>query len=147
MTAHNAPSPDIPYAHGVSKAAPDLAALLPSWELALRAERKSPQTFKSYGDGVRLFLRWCESNDETPKLDRRLLARWVDSLLDSGAAAATARARQLAVRRFASWLADEGEVNVDPLIGVKAPKLDRTVIEPLTDVQLKALLKACAGTA
>jgi integrase len=31
------------------------------------------------------------------------------------------------------------------LIGVKAPKLDRTVIEPLTDVQLKALLKACAG--
>ena len=28
---------------------------------------------------------------------------------------------------------------------MKAPKLDRTVIEPLTDVQLKALLKACAG--
>jgi hypothetical protein len=36
---------------------PDLAGLLPSWELALRAERKSPQTIKSYGDGVRLFLR------------------------------------------------------------------------------------------
>jgi site-specific recombinase XerD len=119
--------------------------LLPSWELALRAERRSPQTIKSYGDGVRLFRRWCEANGETPALDRRMLARWVDALLEDGAAPATARVRQLAMRRFANWLAKEGEVDVDPLIGVKAPKLDRTLIEPLTDVQLKALLKACAG--
>ena len=66
--------------------APDLADLLPSWELALRAERKSPQTIKSYGDGVRLFLRWCEAHGETPALDRRMLARWVDALLEDGAA-------------------------------------------------------------
>jgi site-specific recombinase XerC len=39
------------------------------------------------------------------------------------------------MRRFANWLVEEGEVDLDPLIGVKAPKLDRTVIEPLTDVQ------------
>ena len=52
----------------------DLVALLPSWELALRAERKSAQTIKSYGDGVRGFIRWCESNDHTPALDRDLVA-------------------------------------------------------------------------
>jgi hypothetical protein len=34
----------------------DLAALLPSWELHLRAERKSPETVRSYGDGVRRCL-------------------------------------------------------------------------------------------
>jgi len=45
---------------------PDLAALLPSWELALRAERKSPQTVKTYGDGVRAYLRWCDANDRPP---------------------------------------------------------------------------------
>jgi hypothetical protein len=33
--------------------ASDLALLLASWELALRAERKSSQTVKAYGDGVR----------------------------------------------------------------------------------------------
>jgi hypothetical protein len=43
--------------------------------LAARAGRKSPQTLKSYGDGVRLFLRWSEANEETPAVDRRLLAR------------------------------------------------------------------------
>ena len=40
---------------------PDLAALLPSWELALRAERKSPATVKAYGDAVRWLLAWCVS--------------------------------------------------------------------------------------
>jgi hypothetical protein len=34
---------------------PDLAALLPSWELHLRAERKLPQTVKAYGDAVRAY--------------------------------------------------------------------------------------------
>ncbi len=126
---------------------PDLAGLLPSWELALRAERKSPQTIKAYGDGVRLFVRWCEANGETPALDRRLLARWIDALLEGGSAPATARSRQLGIRRFSAWLEEEGEADTDPLLGIKAPKLDTKVIEPLTDVQLKALLKACAGTA
>jgi len=35
--------------------------LLGSWELHLRAERKSPQTVKAYGDGVRRFLAWCQA--------------------------------------------------------------------------------------
>ena len=39
----------------------DLAALLPSRELHLRAERKSPETVKSYGDGVRRFLAWADA--------------------------------------------------------------------------------------
>ena len=37
----------------------DLSLLLESWELSLRAERKSAQTVKSYGDGVRAFIRWA----------------------------------------------------------------------------------------
>jgi hypothetical protein len=47
----------------------DLATLLPSWELALRSERKSPATVKVYGDGVRAFLRWCADNGHFPALD------------------------------------------------------------------------------
>jgi hypothetical protein len=31
----------------------DAELLVESWRLALRAERKSPQTLKTYGDGVR----------------------------------------------------------------------------------------------
>src|ERR1700754_769805 len=96
----------------------DLAAMLPSWELALRAERKSPQTLKSYGDGVRGFLRWCADNNHTPALDRDLVKTWVADLLESGAEPATARARQLGLRRFSAWLEEEGEVDTDPLLGL-----------------------------
>ncbi|MCM0618763.1 tyrosine-type recombinase/integrase [Nocardioides bruguierae] len=113
-----------------------------SWNLSLRAERKSPQTLKVYGDGVRMFLDYCEAN-ALPPMQRSTLNLWVSGLLDAGSAASTARSRQLAVRRFSAWLAEEGELPADPFVGVKAPKLDERVIEPLTDDQLRALLKAC----
>ncbi len=124
----------------------DLELLLNSWELALRAERKSPQTLKSYGDGVRAYLAWCVEHDHEPALSRAQVRGWVESILESGRAPSTAVARQLAVRRFSAWLADEDEIDADLLVGLKPPKLDTKVIEPLDDDELKALLKACAGT-
>ncbi|WP_332643694.1 tyrosine-type recombinase/integrase [Aeromicrobium sp.] len=123
----------------------DLALLLGSWELSLRAERKSPQTLKAYGDGVRAYLKWATANGLEANLSRAQVRGFVDALLSGGAAAATARSRQLAVRRFSAWLLEEGETTSDPLVGMKPPKIDQVVVEPLTDAELKALLKACAG--
>lgn len=120
----------------------DAQHLAESWQLALRAERKSPQTLKTYGDGVRLYLAWCSSEAAEP-FARGSLNAWVSSLLDSGSAASTARARQLAVRRLSAWLAEEGELPADPFLGIKAPKLDEKVIEPLTDDEVKRMIKAC----
>jgi integrase/recombinase XerD len=123
----------------------DLAELLPSWELHLRAERKSPQTVKSYGDGVRAYLKWCAANDKPAALDRRQLREFIDGLLTAGAKPATAVSRHLSVRRFSAWLTEEGEQDTDPLYGLHSPKLDKPVIEPLSDDQLRAMLKACRG--
>jgi integrase/recombinase XerD len=67
----------------------------------------------------------------------------VTALLDKGNQPATARTRQLAVRRFTSWLSEEGELEPDPFLGVKAPKLDTKVTEPLTHDELRLLLRAC----
>lgn len=122
--------------------APDLNVLLPSWRLALTADRKSAQTLKSYTDGVSAYLSWC-SEHSAPTLARHSLRSWVSALLDGGNAPATARARQLAVRRYTAWLAEEGEIEADPFIGMKPPKLDTNVVEPLSDDELRALLKAC----
>ena len=116
--------------------------LFASWQLALRAERKSPQTLKAYGDGLRFYLAWCDENAAEP-MTKPALNLWVAELLEAGAAASTARARQLAVRRFSAWLAEEGEIPVEPFLGIEAPKLDERVVEPLTDDELRALLKAC----
>jgi site-specific recombinase XerD len=124
---------------------PDLAALLPSWELHLRAERKSPQTVKVYGDGVRAFLRWCAAEQRPAVLDRPAVTGFVAGLLDAGAEPATARSRHLALRRFSAWLLDEGEQDTDELLTVKPPKIDAKVTPVLTDGQVRALIKACAG--
>jgi hypothetical protein len=43
-------------------------------------------------------------------------------MLDTGREAATARARHLALRRFAAWLVDEGELEADAC-GAKAEQL------------------------
>lgn len=133
-----------PRAHGpASLGVDDLEQLAQSWQLALRAERKSPQTLKTYGDGVRFYLAWCAAEAVPDVLTKAALNGWVAELLGGGAAASTARARQLAVRRFATWLAEEGEIPADPFPGIKAPKLDERVVEPLSDEELKRLLKAC----
>lgn len=124
----------------------DLVALLPSWELALRAERKSPATLKAYGDGVRAFFKWCDRNGHTPALDRELVKGFVADLLDSGIEAATARSRQLSMRRFSAWLEEEGEIDTDPLLGLKAPKLDTKVVKSLSDNDIRRLVKACSGS-
>jgi site-specific recombinase XerD len=125
----------------------DLAELVDSWLLNLRAERKSPQTVKSYGLGVRLYLSWCQRVGLPLELDRRTVSAWVTDLLDAGAQAATARSRQLAVRRFSAWAAAEGEIDRDELAGVRPPKLDAKIVESLTDLEVAALVKACAGRA
>lgn len=123
----------------------DLYELLPSWEVALRADRKSRETIKSYTTGVYQFLDWCEANSHEPALDRDLVRAFVAHLLSEGVEAATARARQLGVRRFSAWLEEEGEIDSDPLLGLKAPKLDTKVTNSLTDDEVRALVKACTG--
>jgi integrase/recombinase XerD len=121
----------------------DLDTLLDSWLLALRAERKSPATLTSYGKGVRSFLNWCETQHRPAELDRATVIAFTAGLLDDGLDANTVKSRQGSVRRFSKWLADEGEIPADQLIGVKPPKLDQKIIEPFTDPEIKALLKAC----
>lgn len=124
---------------------PDLAALLPSWRLAMRAERKSAATIASYSEGVLAFLRWANTAGIVPQITKAAVQAFTADLLDAGAQAATARARHMALRRFAAWLAEEGELDANPLIGVKPPKLDHKVVDALTDEQLRLLIKACAG--
>jgi integrase/recombinase XerD len=126
---------------------PDLRALLESWMIHLRAERKAEGTVRLYATGVRTFLAWCDRQGRPAMLDRATVAAFVAELLNDGREAATARARQLALRRFAAWLAEEGELDADPLAGLKPPKLDSKVVPVLTDQQLRALLAACQGPA
>ena len=124
---------------------PDLAALLPSWQLALKAERKSPGTLRTYTDGVTKFLRWCADKGHPAELSRTTVQAFLADLLDEGMEGNTARSRDLALKRYAAWLVDEGELSANPLLGLKPPKADHKVVNALTDDELKRLIKACQG--
>lgn len=120
----------------------ELRALTPSWELALRADRKASGTVKLYVGGLDRYLSWCEAAGAAP-LQRSALRTWIADQLDSGLKAATVISRQRGVMRFAVWLVDEGELDADPFAGIKAPKRDDRLIDPLDDDELRAMLDAC----
>lgn len=123
----------------------DILTLLDSWQIHLKAERKSTQTVKVYGDGIRRFAAWARDEGVPPTLDRPTVNAFVAALLAEGIEPATARSRQLALRRFSAWLAEEGEIEEDRIANLKPPKLDSKVVPELSDEQLKALIKACKG--
>jgi integrase/recombinase XerD len=124
----------------------ELTDLLDSWMIQLRAKGTSASTRVSYREGVKQWLAWCATEGIEPDLEPRQLAAFTSALLDAGKAPATARPHQLAVRLFSAWLASEGEVEHDQLLGAKPLKLDQPVVEALTTVQLAALIKACQGS-
>lgn len=127
------------------ESSPDLRALMTSWELALKAANKSPTTITSYLRGVRLWLEWCEQSEHPVEVTRTTVQTYIAKLVDDGKEANTVRLRLASIRAFVRWLIEEDELTSDPLLGIKQPKLPTKVVEALTDDQLKAMIKACAG--
>ena len=62
---------------------------------------------------MRFYPHWCQHVSADP-LARDSLRAWVAELVEAGMAPSTIRARQLPVRRFAAWLAEEGEISRRP---------------------------------
>lgn len=123
----------------------ELRDLLRSWLLALRAEDRAANTLKMYETGVLQYLAWCTAEGLPEVLDRTQVRAWTSGILEAGAETATAAARQSAVRRFSRWLFTEGEIDADPLDGLKPVSQDQKLVQPLTEDELRALLKACSG--
>jgi integrase/recombinase XerD len=124
--------------------------LLESWQFQLEALRRSPNTVKTYGSGVRAYLRWCAETGQDPDLSARQVTAWQLALTREGRESQTVLSRQVAVRRFTAWLAEE-EPDVlpdgDPLSRLKAPRLDEKVPRALTEDQISALLQTAQGRA
>jgi len=126
---------------------PPLAWLVDSWQLTLEAENKSPRTVGNYLEGLDLFQRWLVEvhptvtvEDVTPAICRAWLALLVETR-----AASTARTRWSALRSFWEWCAAEGEVEANPMAGVKPPEVPEKSVAMLTVDQLKAVIAACDG--
>jgi site-specific recombinase XerD len=124
----------------------ELAELHQSWLIELRRQQKSPKTIKTYDEGVRAFLHWCNRTGRPPRLTRANAAAFITAILDAGASPNTARSRHQAIKRLSAWLAAEGETDTDALAGLTQPRVVDKVTRPLTADELRLLIKACAGT-
>ena len=105
----------------------------------MRSARLSPRTIVTYTSGVKSFLDFCERTGSPPQLTKVAAQGWVVDLLDGGAQPATATTWLGALKRYATWLEEEGEIPANPLIGMRTPRVDRKVTNALTDEQIKAL--------
>lgn len=130
---------------------PGNGAILDSWRLSLHSKR--PRTVELYLDIARRFARWLEKEGRPADCPGDLLAvtrrdaeAWFGAMRDQGLAPATMRSRWIALRNLYGWLADEDEVEANPLEKVKVPKPEPPPIPVITDEEISALLVVCKGS-
>lgn len=129
----------------VARSIADMTELLESWRLHLRAARKSPSTIRTYSAGVRMFLQWCGEVSTEASFDKTTVITFIAGMVDAGAEGSTAASRQNALKMFAQWLAEEGEIDTYELARLEKPKIDVQPLKPLSEDELKALFAACRG--
>lgn len=125
-------------------------SLVTSWSLHLRTEDKSPATVRSYIGGVRVFATWLAGDATLPQPDgwdgvtRDHCRLWLAQMIEGGAARDTRRSRHGAVDRFFDWCVAEGEVAVNPMLGITMPSPASQPVNIVTDEQMRTWIKQFA---
>lgn len=134
---------------GVTSVDPN-RAILSSWELSLHG--KAAGTRRLYLRVVGWFADWLAVNGRPEgapgdllEVSRQDAEAWFAAQRSDGLAPTTLRSRWIALRNLYGWLADEDEIDANPMERVKMSKVEPPPIEVLTEDDLRALLKACEG--
>jgi integrase/recombinase XerD len=118
--------------------------LLASWERALKAARKSPYTIENYHYGALAYLRWCTAAAVGPDFTREQAQDFVIDVMETNKPS-TAGLRLKALKLWAAWLTEEGEIPVNELAGMTPPREDSDAIGILDADQLRRLIATCHG--
>ena len=118
-------------------------ALLRNYVNYLSAERQvSSYTVRNYSHDLRHFLDFlCNERVATlEEVDRLLLRRYIESLIEQGAGKASVAAKLSALRSFYRYLMIENIVSSNPLLTVSSPKLDKRLPSFLSSNEITMLL-------
>lgn len=113
----------------------------------LRAEGKADRTIKLYLMSIRFFSDWLEAQGREATLaefDKAAIREWLAQLTDTNAPG-TVRTRYRGLRRFAGWLMTEDEITANPMATLSPPIAKPKPVPVLSDTELAAVLKTCAG--
>jgi len=123
----------------------DLLAAYIRW---LQAERNlSPYTLRNYETDLRAFFRYLEERDgrAITAVDRLVLRRYLAELRSGGMATASIVRKVSTIRSFYRFLARDGRITQDPLVGVRGPKKGRRLPSFLSGAQVLSILAAVQG--
>ena len=143
----------VPKAERVSSAelhpplAPDYQLLLDSWLRSLRADNKSARTIETYRDAARYLGEFLQAQG-MPQTPARIRREHVESFMIDHLtrfSASTAHNRYRGLQQFFRWLVEEGELTLSPMAHMAPPQLPEKAPPVLTETEIAALLKVCAG--
>ena len=113
----------------------------------LRAEGCADRTVVLYGQAITFFSRWLVAQGREPvlaELNRPAIREWLAQLADVHEPS-TVKTRYRGLFRFCGWLVDEEELATHPMKTLSPPQPKSKPVPVLTDAELAALMKACAG--
>lgn len=131
-----------------AQSGPPLTTFIASWQLALEAAAKSPQTVRGYIDSVRSLCRFLTEHDMPADVEG-VDAPHIRVPAPRGTAdLGRIRAHHFRnIRVFFGWLASESErENPNPMDRVEAPKVTKKAKAFFTDEGLVKVLKTCSGS-
>ncbi len=124
-----------------------LQDLARSFARHLRAEGRAERTAVIYGQSIRFFSEWLEAQGRLATVDEltRAAAReWLAQLSDTHEPS-TVKTRYRGLFRFCGWLVDEDELRENPMRTLSPPEPKAKPLPVLSDTELEALVKMCAG--
>ena len=124
-----------------------LLALNRTFRRTLEAENKSPRTIEAYTDAVRLLATYLQAHGR-PILAGELRREHVQDFIADQLARwkpATAHNRYRGLHAFFKWAVAEGDLETNPMEGMRPPQLPEQPIEVVGPEHLARLLRSCEG--
>ena len=125
----------------------DLLVLNRSFRRTLEAENKSPRTIEAYTDAVRLLATYCQAHGHpllAGELQREHIQDFIADQLGRWKPA-TAHNRYRGLHAFFKWAVAEGDLETNPMEGMRPPQLPEQPVEVVGPEHLARLLKTCEG--
>jgi site-specific recombinase XerD len=125
----------------------DIPAMAASFTRYLRAKNRSASTITNYGiavDQLAGFLANRGMPVQVGNIAREHVEAFLADLLERWKPA-TAANRFRALQQFFRWLTEEGEIERNPMERMSPPSVPEQPPAVLTEVELRALLRACEG--
>jgi site-specific recombinase XerD len=121
-------------------------ALKSSWKYDLEARNAAPRTISDYLISVDRFVMWCTSQDLKIKdITKSHIRAWLTFEL-SRIGAKTVVRHYNGIRAWFKWLLAEGEIAINPCVGVPQPAIPEKVVEVPEQKDIRLLLKTAAAT-